>query len=261
MDITTVPLETASIKGCHREVRQEENDHSMVHHRILKWGFIVLTGAAIALATLLTTKTGLSLLQMIALCCSFILSSSLAWNCIELHTNRQRRKNTKKNITSGLLKLFLFNSACTLLLTTIVFIGCQLATAHMVDWRQLIPVSFTGLIISGILTIMNELIYLHHERLISEKVVEHLDRELQDAEINLLKNELDPHFVYNTLMPLLYLVKTDRPTAEQFAGKLIQVYQYFLQNRNSDITFFRRNFDLQGMLFVEFIMLDGIFYQ
>jgi two-component system, LytTR family, sensor kinase len=65
-------------------------------------------------------------------------------------------------------------------------------------------------------------------------VVDHLESELKDAEINLLKNELDPHFVYNSLMPLYYLVKNDKSTAEQFACKLIQVYQYFLQNRNKD---------------------------
>ncbi|HEY0354784.1 MAG TPA: histidine kinase [Flavisolibacter sp.] len=206
----------------------------MVHIRILKWGFVVLSGAAIALVTLLTTNIDISSFQMIAMGCCFTMSSSLAWNCIELHTNRQRRNNSKSDIAPGLLKLFLFNSACILVLTTIVFISWQLAIGLEVDWRQLMKVSITGLIIAGILTTINELAYLHHERLISEKVVEHLDRELQDAEINLLKNELDPHFVYNTLMPLLYLVKTDRPTAEQFAGKLIQVYQYFLQNRNSD---------------------------
>jgi LytS/YehU family sensor histidine kinase len=55
-----------------------------------------------------------------------------------------------------------------------------------------------------------------------------------EAEINVLRNELDPHFVYNSLMPLYYLVKNDIHKAEAFACKLIQVYQYFLENRQND---------------------------
>jgi sensor histidine kinase YesM len=87
---------------------------------------------------------------------------------------------------------------------------------------------------TAFVALVYEIIFLTRERQVDRQVVDHLDKELMQAEINVLRNELDPHFVYNSLMPLYYLVKNDVQKAEAFACNLIQVYQYFLENRQND---------------------------
>jgi LytS/YehU family sensor histidine kinase len=62
-----------------------------------------------------------------------------------------------------------------------------------------------------------------------------LEDELKNEEVNILRNELDPHFVYNSLMPLYYLIKNDVSKAEAFTYKLMQVYQHLLENRRKDL--------------------------
>jgi sensor histidine kinase YesM len=79
-----------------------------------------------------------------------------------------------------------------------------------------------------------EILCLNRERQSSGRRIASQDAELRYAEMNSLRNELDPHFVYNTLMPLYYLIRNDVKKAEQFTHKLMQVYQYSLVNRQND---------------------------
>jgi two-component system LytT family sensor kinase len=115
---------------------------------------------------------------------------------------------------------------------------------------------------SFVLLMVHEVFFLCKQRELDTQVVMHLDRELQEAEISVLKNELDPHFVYNSLMPLYYLIKNDVSKAELFANRLIQVYQYFLENRqndfislNEELKFIRNYFYLLEIRFNKSIQL------
>jgi two-component system, LytTR family, sensor kinase len=66
--------------------------------------------------------------------------------------------------------------------------------------------------------------------------VEELEKQLRESELELLKNELDPHFVYNTLVPLSYLIDHDAGKAKEFTQLLLQVYQFLLENKNKNYT-------------------------
>jgi LytS/YehU family sensor histidine kinase len=50
-----------------------------------------------------------------------------------------------------------------------------------------------------------------------------------------LKNELDPHFFFNCMNTLSYLVRNDAEKAWQFVHKLSNVYKYFLRNKEKSL--------------------------
>lgn len=85
------------------------------------------------------------------------------------------------------------------------------------------------------ITPVYEAVFLSKERELDVKIVDQLDNERLSAEINALKNELDPHFIFNSLTTLSHLIYTDAEKAYIFNQKLAQVYKYFLINKDREL--------------------------
>lgn len=82
------------------------------------------------------------------------------------------------------------------------------------------------------------------------------------AELEALKNQVDPHFMFNSLNTLSHLVNTDQPLAQEFIEKLADVYRYILQSKEKDlvqlveeIQFLNNYFDLLRLRFGDSIQL------
>jgi LytS/YehU family sensor histidine kinase len=50
-----------------------------------------------------------------------------------------------------------------------------------------------------------------------------------------LKNELDPHFIFNSLTTLSYLILNDAQKAHRFNERLAKVFKYFLINKDREL--------------------------
>ena len=61
------------------------------------------------------------------------------------------------------------------------------------------------------------------------------DHEGPLTEAPLLRNELDPHFMFNSLTTLSHLIMNEAPKAHVFNSKLSSVYKYFLLNRDREL--------------------------
>ena len=207
---------------------------AMINDKKLKLVFIPLVGITTPLLSQLYSLRAFGLVQNLTSIALFILTSAIIWQGAVMMMLRIRRRRNIRNVFVKVLTTLAFNG----------LFGFGMAAVAGLLWQTIFQQSYhiptvvaTGLISTAFVlffTFFYEIIFLTRERELDERVVQHLDRELLDAEVNLLKNELDPHFVYNTLMPLYYLVKNDKQKAELFAYKLIQVYQYFLENKGND---------------------------
>lgn len=82
-----------------------------------------------------------------------------------------------------------------------------------------------------IFSLIYEILFLSKERELDNRIVLQLDRERTQAELQALTNELDPHFIFNSLNTLNHLITTNPEQAHLFNNKLAQVYKYFLINR------------------------------
>ena len=64
---------------------------------------------------------------------------------------------------------------------------------------------------------------------------EQLERAKAEAELQALKNQIDPHFIFNSLNTLSHLIEAKPVKAKQFNDNLADVYRYILQNKARDL--------------------------
>ena len=64
---------------------------------------------------------------------------------------------------------------------------------------------------------------------------EQLERAKAEAELEALKNQIDPHFIFNSLNTLSHLIEEKPAKAKQFNDNLADVYRYILQNKARDL--------------------------
>ncbi len=64
---------------------------------------------------------------------------------------------------------------------------------------------------------------------------EQLENENLQAQLAALKNQVNPHFLFNSLSILSSLVHTDADLAEQFVEQLARAYRYTLEQKDHDL--------------------------
>jgi two-component system, LytTR family, sensor kinase len=82
--------------------------------------------------------------------------------------------------------------------------------------------------------LLYEIVFLNTEKEDHIKIVDELDKERLHAETAILRNELDPHFIFNSLTTLNQLIKNDPDKAAHYNDNLAQVYKYVLKNKNKE---------------------------
>ena len=65
--------------------------------------------------------------------------------------------------------------------------------------------------------------------------IEHYKTENMRAQLQNLKNQLNPHFLFNNMSVLSSLVYKDQDKAVDFINQLSKVYRYLLDNRNNEL--------------------------
>lgn len=77
-----------------------------------------------------------------------------------------------------------------------------------------------------------ETVFLIKERQSDQLTFEQLQRAKAQAELQALKTQVDPHFMFNSLNTLSHLIESDAKQALRFNDKLADVYRYILSNKD-----------------------------
>ena len=80
-----------------------------------------------------------------------------------------------------------------------------------------------------------EAVYLYHRWRLSLLETEQLRRENIQSQLEGLKNQVNPHFLFNSLNTLAYLIPEDEQRAVRFVQQLSKVYRYILEIRDMDL--------------------------
>ncbi len=64
---------------------------------------------------------------------------------------------------------------------------------------------------------------------------EHLERAHLASQLEGLRNQVNPHFLFNSLNTLIYLIPEDSEKAVRFVQQLSKVYRYVLESRDSQM--------------------------
>jgi len=85
------------------------------------------------------------------------------------------------------------------------------------------------------ITNLYEMFYLKEQQQDIEKRAEQLNIAKTHAELVALKNQIDPHFLFNSLNTLSYLISSDPVNARLYNDTLAKVYRYILINREKNL--------------------------
>lgn len=80
-----------------------------------------------------------------------------------------------------------------------------------------------------------EIVYLNKERESDLVKVERSEKLKVQAQLDALKSQIDPHFIFNSLNTLSYLISQDQEKAKLFNDTLAKVYRYILLNKEKDL--------------------------
>ena len=103
------------------------------------------------------------------------------------------------------------------------------------DWNVIWQSSLIILVCVIFITHVYETVFLVKETESEMIRNEQLERAKAEAELEALKNQIDPHFIFNSLNTLSHLIEVKPIKAKQFNDNLAEVYRYILQNKARDL--------------------------
>jgi len=146
----------------------------------------------------------------------------------------------------------------------IFFVGCML-----VIWTKLFKENDTTphillnstLILTCIatfITIIYENYILTRKKLSALSKVERMNLAKTQAELSFLKSQVDPHFIFNSLNTLSYLISSNPKNAKLYNDTLARVYQYILRNNEKDLVLLREEIEfISNYFYLLRIRFDG----
>jgi LytS/YehU family sensor histidine kinase len=91
-----------------------------------------------------------------------------------------------------------------------------------------------GLVPTIIVTLIYESVYFFQAWKLNVKKTEALARENVQSQLETLKNQLDPHFLFNSLNTLASLIEDENKPAQEYLDRLADVYRYVLVSRDKN---------------------------
>jgi two-component system, LytTR family, sensor kinase len=143
-----------------------------------------------------------------------------------------------------IVALLLATSFYTLPVSALMLVGWYHFFAHgKVNWNVVYLATLLILICVIFITHVYETVFLVKE---SESEIwknEQLERAKVQAELEVLKSQIDPHFLFNSLNTLSHLIEECPVKARQFNDSMADVYRYILQNKSRDLVLLQEEMD------------------
>jgi sensor histidine kinase YesM len=231
----------------------------MIKDTHLRYVFIPLLGLTLPLVSGVVQLSQLNTALTIAAFSWFILTSFIIW--FSSHWMHGKIRSMYPPLSNPFKKIGTMCIADSLL-------GGFIGTLSAVAWSQFssttIPWHSGGRFVLLcalaviVFTLIYEILFLSRERELDNKMVKKLGHERNKAELQALTHELDPHFIFNSLNTLNYLILNQPEQAHRFNNRLAMVYKYFLVNRAKELITLEEEFEfLQNYFFLLQIRHDN----
>jgi sensor histidine kinase YesM len=208
----------------------------MIKDLMLKLLFIPLLGFSLPLISGLITYENYSLIQLLGSTLYFIITSFAIWaGCNWIHG---RLRPLYRPISDPFAKIAVvcfvsaLYGACTGGLSVLIWYRISDEIFSFKAVYMFLAACIASIIL---FTLLYEILFLTKERELDTKIVDQLDKERSHAELQALSNEMDPHFIFNSLNTLNHLIINQPLQAHAFNNRLAMVYKYFLINKNKEL--------------------------
>jgi Histidine kinase len=167
----------------------------------------------------------------------FILLAALIWQ-----GNRYLLFRTRSRFTwfdrpiEKLILLFVNNIFYTSPLTIAwLCMWYQWTDLSGIKWDTILIVTLVNVICVLFVTHVYETVFMMKEQESEQVKNAELMRAKAEAELSALKNQIDPHFMFNSLNTLSYLITNDTQKAFTFTENLAEVYRYILTQKEQTL--------------------------
>lgn len=216
----------------------------MIKDIVLKIIFIPLLGIGLPLVSGIISYNRYSFTELILANLFFILTSFSIWvGCNWIHKRLRplytpiERPFPKMAAVTAVSALY---GICAGGLSSLIWLKVSKESFQWNGIYKFLAVCTAAVII---FTLVYEILFLSKEREIDTKIVDQLDKERSHAELQALTNEIDPHFIFNSLNTLNHLIVNQPEQAHLFNNRLAQVYKYFLLNKNKELVSLREELE------------------
>lgn len=236
----------------------------MVRDRVLKIIFTPLLGIIISFVSGVVTYNKYSTPELIAALLYFVFVSFSIWKgCQWIHLKVRKFYSVNQSPFSKIASVCAISGLYGVVISGMLcFIWFRISREEF-SWTKTIQFVAFSVLAVIVFTVLYEVLYLTKEREEDTEKVEQLDHELTLAGVMALRNKLDPHFIFNSLTALSYLISSDPSKADQFNHKLAEVYKYFLVNKDKEfielekeVSFVRDYFFLLSVRYEHKLQLD-----
>ncbi|MEO5783605.1 MAG: histidine kinase [Ginsengibacter sp.] len=202
----------------------------------MKIVFIPLLGFFIPYISGIISYEKYSFNTLIFVFCYFVFVSFCIWQgCHVIHIKLRRFYAINLNPFNKIAAIGISSSIYAGIVACILCLLWMKFSLDKFQWLPLLRFIFFSAMAAVLFKLIYEVIYLSKERERDNIIVDQLDNELNRVEMIALRNELDPHFIFNSLNTLSYLIGKDDLKAQKFNSKLAEVYKYFLINKDKEL--------------------------
>lgn len=154
--------------------------------------------------------------------CFVVLKLNIDWSIKWFH-----KKAFSKSILISIVILFLWIQILKTF-DTIINEALSATLNHRVN-------NYVYFFVMLMLLIISKTVLLNNKTKIDAIEKEQLKQQTLQNELSALKNQVNPHFLFNSLNSLTLLVREDQKTAEKFIKQLSFLYRYILQSKDQNL--------------------------
>jgi len=143
-------------------------------------------------------------------------------------------ENPIRRFWYGLAGMFVLSLAVIFLVNWLYFVQIVEVVDSIFTQRVIRNMVFQMIITIAISAIIHGFNFFKSWRQQSERALA-LEREMALTRYASLKNQVNPHFLFNNLNSLSALVQQDATKAQEFIARLSKVYRYILDNQQEEI--------------------------
>ena len=167
----------------------------------------------------------------------YLFMASVVWVVnVKIHYLLRKQLYQIRKIFPRLLVRYSIGIIISFLITLLfLFIWNRLLHNSIFTYDTIAKLQVIIILVTMQISSIYEIAYLNNERESDIVKMERTEKSKIQAELDVLKNQIDPHFIFNSLNTLSYLISQDQVSAKRFNDTLAKVYRYILIKKEKDL--------------------------
>jgi sensor histidine kinase YesM len=139
-----------------------------------------------------------------------------------------------------------------ILITPIIVIPAGLFFSMEYDFQTNLNNAYYLILLNFFLMVVLEALIYFNESSLAKQEAENLEKELSQIRFEVLKSQINPHFMFNSLNVLSGLIDSDVKKAQQFIDEFSHVYRYVLETIEQPVIKLEKELDfMRSYLFLQ----------